>query len=327
MSYQGRWLGLPLLLTTVVGGLVGTEDLEITPHRVKRGFTYPGTLWCGAGNNAESYEQLGEYKETDRCCRDHDQCQHVIYPFTIDYGHHNFRWHTISHCDCDTRLRQCLKQVNDAASRAVGQAFFNVIQVPCFELTYEKRCVERYWYGWCKSYGSMPRAVLHDPVLYEFGGELINILSHTSPPLVRTITPGLEAATQTWKAQDSPSQTAARDSKGAKKGKKKKEKRKNKGLLLTPVPGLEPQLVKELEESKTLAPVVKEAVALDWGGKDDGFNDILHDEPKVEEVTESPPRKTEVKARAQPKKSKRKGHGGKKGHRKGAVPSLKPSLI
>lgn len=28
-------------------------------RRAKRGFTYPGTLWCGAGNIAESYEQLG----------------------------------------------------------------------------------------------------------------------------------------------------------------------------------------------------------------------------------------------------------------------------
>ena len=30
-------------------------------RRSKRGFTYPGTLWCGAGNNADHYDQLGEF--------------------------------------------------------------------------------------------------------------------------------------------------------------------------------------------------------------------------------------------------------------------------
>lgn len=28
--------------------------------RSKRGFTYPGTLWCGAGNMADHYNQLGK---------------------------------------------------------------------------------------------------------------------------------------------------------------------------------------------------------------------------------------------------------------------------
>uniref|UniRef100_A0A8C8E974 Phospholipase A2-like central domain-containing protein n=1 Tax=Otus sunia TaxID=257818 RepID=A0A8C8E974_9STRI len=45
----------------------------------------------------------GEHRDTDRCCRDHDHCQHVIHPFTARYGYRNLRWHTISHCDCDLR--------------------------------------------------------------------------------------------------------------------------------------------------------------------------------------------------------------------------------
>lgn len=46
------------------------------------------------------------------------------------------------------RLKECLRQVNDTASRVVGQAFFNVIQVPCFEFTYREECVEPYLYVW-----------------------------------------------------------------------------------------------------------------------------------------------------------------------------------
>lgn len=30
-------------------------------QRSKRGFTYPGTLWCGAGNMADHYDQLGAF--------------------------------------------------------------------------------------------------------------------------------------------------------------------------------------------------------------------------------------------------------------------------
>lgn len=30
-------------------------------QRVKRGFIVPGTLWCGSGNKAPSYEDLGEW--------------------------------------------------------------------------------------------------------------------------------------------------------------------------------------------------------------------------------------------------------------------------
>lgn len=105
----------------------GRSQQEVL-KRSKRGFTYPGTLWCGAGNMADDYHQLGEgntlwtlplfcsfvylftrfyflsageFAETDSCCRVHDHCPHVIHAFSSKYGRTNFKWHSLSHCDCD----------------------------------------------------------------------------------------------------------------------------------------------------------------------------------------------------------------------------------
>ncbi|XP_045929436.1 uncharacterized protein proca1 [Micropterus dolomieu] len=150
--------------------------------RSKRGFTYPGTLWCGAGNMADHYDQLGEFAQTDSCCRIHDHCPHVIHAFSSKYGHTNFKWHSICHCDCDTALKDCLRKVNDTSSRVVGQAFFNVIGVPCFEFAYEEQCAERHWYGMCKRYEKLPVAVLKEAVPYDFGGiDVIDELT-VAPP-------------------------------------------------------------------------------------------------------------------------------------------------
>ncbi|XP_039987218.1 muscle M-line assembly protein unc-89 [Xiphias gladius] len=150
--------------------------------RSKRGLTYPGTLWCGAGNMADHYDQLGDFAETDSCCRTHDHCPHVIHAFSSKYGHTNFKWHSICHCDCDKALKDCLRKVNDTSSRVVGQAFFNVIGVPCFEFEYEEQCAERHWYGLCKRYEKLPIAVLKEAVPYDFGGiDVIDELT-VAPP-------------------------------------------------------------------------------------------------------------------------------------------------
>ncbi|XP_048413484.2 uncharacterized protein LOC125464752 [Stegostoma tigrinum] len=175
-------------------------------RRTKRGFTYPGTLWCGAGNNADSYDHLGEFTETDKCCREHDHCEHVIHPFAYSYGHRNFRLHTLSHCDCDTELKKCLRRVNDTSSRVVGQAFFNVLEVPCFDLVSKEQCVERYWYGWCKKYDHVLIAVPRESGLYDYGGELIDPAvmqnpasdSSTSSSSISSTSP-LTAAPETFK--------------------------------------------------------------------------------------------------------------------------------
>ncbi|MEQ2174547.1 hypothetical protein GOODEAATRI_009003, partial [Goodea atripinnis] len=120
-----------------------------------------------------------EFADTDSCCRIHDHCPHVIHAFSSNYGHTNFKWHSICHCDCDNELKACLRKVNDTSSRVVGQAFFNVIGVPCFDFAYEEQCAERHW---CKRYDKFPIAVLREAVPYDYGGiDVIDELTLAPP--------------------------------------------------------------------------------------------------------------------------------------------------
>uniref|UniRef100_A0A8B9UWE7 Phospholipase A2-like central domain-containing protein n=1 Tax=Anas zonorhyncha TaxID=75864 RepID=A0A8B9UWE7_9AVES len=86
-----------------------------------RGWTVPGTLWCGAGDSAGNATELGTgvgtapsglgsgsgsggvFRGPDRCCREHDQCEAQITALQFNYGIRNYRLHTVSHCDCDAR--------------------------------------------------------------------------------------------------------------------------------------------------------------------------------------------------------------------------------
>lgn len=64
---------------------------------------FPGTKWCGKGDLAKCYEDLGDDQELDACCRDHDCCPFVIPPFSKKLGIFNYRFHSLLHCDCDQR--------------------------------------------------------------------------------------------------------------------------------------------------------------------------------------------------------------------------------
>lgn len=45
----------------------------------------------------------GVFSETDKCCREHDQCKHTITSFHIKFGVFNGNIFTMSHCDCDNK--------------------------------------------------------------------------------------------------------------------------------------------------------------------------------------------------------------------------------
>ncbi|XP_054144719.1 group 3 secretory phospholipase A2 [Melozone crissalis] len=127
-------------------------------RRRRRGWTLPGTLWCGAGNSAGNWSELGLFRGPDRCCREHDQCWAQITALQFNYGIRNYRLHTVSHCDCDTRFRQCLLAINDTVSNIIGVTFFNLLEVPCFVLEESEECIQWHWWGGCERYGVVPLA-------------------------------------------------------------------------------------------------------------------------------------------------------------------------
>lgn len=64
----------------------------------------PNTKWCGRGQSASKYSQLGGASKADKCCRRHDHCRFNIHSMTTKWHMFNYRPFTISHCSCDMRL-------------------------------------------------------------------------------------------------------------------------------------------------------------------------------------------------------------------------------
>ncbi|KAI8507230.1 Phospholipase A2 [Branchiostoma belcheri] len=141
-----------------------------TGGRTKRAgswLIYPGTKWCGAGDISSKFDDLGEEAEVDRCCREHDHCEHRIPGFSTAYGFFNVRFHTLSHCDCDDRFYNCLQSTRNPVAHMVGKIFFNAGQPPCFDLNEEHGCLKRSWWGGCYKYGMTTLATLRQPMKYE----------------------------------------------------------------------------------------------------------------------------------------------------------------
>ncbi|CAL1268160.1 unnamed protein product [Larinioides sclopetarius] len=93
----------------------------------------PGTKWCGAGNIANSRNDLGRAFEVDKCCRDHDYCDDYILGGSMKHGLRNDSPFTKSHCKCDCQFHSCLKKAGTWASNAVGIIYFDFLQIQCFK--------------------------------------------------------------------------------------------------------------------------------------------------------------------------------------------------
>ncbi|ALC49101.1 CG42237 [Drosophila busckii] len=91
------------------------------------------TKWCGTGDIADTYNDLGSEMAMDRCCRQHDLCPIKIRAYQNKYELMNDSLYTKSHCICDDMLFSCLKMTNTSASQLMGSIYFNLVQVPCLD--------------------------------------------------------------------------------------------------------------------------------------------------------------------------------------------------
>lgn len=51
-----------------------------------KNFYFSGTKWCGTGDIATTYHDLGSDKDSDKCCRTHDLCPVKIRAFKQRYN-------------------------------------------------------------------------------------------------------------------------------------------------------------------------------------------------------------------------------------------------
>ncbi|XP_044777509.1 protein PROCA1 isoform X2 [Neomonachus schauinslandi] len=327
-----------------------------------------------SSTNASTFSSEGEFKDPDRCCWKHKQCTgHIIHPFTSDYGHHNLHLHSASHCDCDSRLKDCSEKtisdnsrdVGPTCSREEGSTCFNIIQSPCFELIPEEECVERFWYGWCKSYRPVSVAVIHHPVHHDYVADDLNEEEEeeeeSKPPIPTQVGPatpapadtGLGAVTGTpdsaapitiWRSESPTGKSQG--NKVIKKVKKQKEKEKDKeeetdekvkpkkkvkkGKLIkkkSPV-----KLVSSPPDlSRSVSP--RELTRMSESSPDsredleseDSYNDPRREEPSSEDIVESSSPRKREKNTVQTKKPGAKTSPVKKVKRK-SPPGSNPNL-
>ncbi|KAJ0169841.1 hypothetical protein K1T71_014447 [Dendrolimus kikuchii] len=102
------------------------DENSVTRSRrsLRESFIMPGTKWCGAGQLADDYTELGSSRREDRCCRAHDSCRRNIGMFKRKYGYFNFRPFTISHCKCDRRAkRDAMELLRVPGTKWCGKGF------------------------------------------------------------------------------------------------------------------------------------------------------------------------------------------------------------
>lgn len=135
--------------------LTNCTTLRLWPdgnRRRKRQLTYPGTKWCGIGNDAKNLSDLGSEQEVDICCRDHDHCEIYILPFHNKFGLYNFSLFTCSDCGCDREFKRCLQgQLDSTTGSVIYNMYFKFLRLKCIEEKTKNVCVKS-WLFMCSKY-------------------------------------------------------------------------------------------------------------------------------------------------------------------------------
>merc|ERR1711971_262627 len=110
----------------------------------------PGTNWCGKGWRADSPVDMGGYTGADRCCRHHGLgCPISIEPSETKWGLTNVRPHTVMHCSCDERFRNCLLGTGGAGALLRRRNLLQSGKSPCligtgvYEAHYDAKVCDR----------------------------------------------------------------------------------------------------------------------------------------------------------------------------------------
>ncbi|XP_050429523.1 uncharacterized protein LOC126838827 [Adelges cooleyi] len=111
----------------------GSENSESTTQSSIFFGIFPDTKWCGTGDLATNYFDLGPLVKLDVCCRAHDLCPTKVRAHSTKYNVTNDSMFTRSHCKCDQRFYNCLKKSKHQSGTVIGRIYFNLVRAPCID--------------------------------------------------------------------------------------------------------------------------------------------------------------------------------------------------
>ncbi|XP_050037151.1 phospholipase A2 hemilipin-like isoform X1 [Dermacentor andersoni] len=116
---------------------------KLQEERHQGAVMFPGTKWCGAGNVASNYDDLGKAWEADMCCREHDLAKESIPAFGAKRGVKNMLFYTMTSCDADKKFFKCLLKAQSFTSFSLGVGYFDILRTKCYQYGHPTKCVDK----------------------------------------------------------------------------------------------------------------------------------------------------------------------------------------